>query len=62
MICYWGTICTPLYKSLFQRAKIQDPKKIEIPYIFRQKNCEIPYMIHGKNCEIPTKVVFLRLK
>ena len=30
---------------LFQRAKIQDPKKIEIPYIFRQKNCEIPYII-----------------
>ena len=21
MICYWGTICTPLYKSLFQRYK-----------------------------------------
>ena len=37
MICYWGTICTPLYKSLFQKAKIQDPKKLRFHTYFVKK-------------------------
>ena len=44
MICYWGTICTPLYKSLFQRYKFLkaihniDDKFKEYTATFFEKN------------------------